>query len=143
MGGLKDHELMAKVRAAEFTFVTNNAVDFRRLFQYEPIHPGLVILIPNAMPSIQRALIFRRIGFYWRPRPRESSHRSQSEGRDIRDKRVRVSTTDRSGQRRKSEHPGPCSGQVSLASRPGACLSLSSPAHGALPPAKNPASPLS
>ena len=63
MGGLKDHELMAKVRAAEFTFVTNNAVDFRRLFQYEPIHPGLVILIPNAMPSIQRALFSAALDF--------------------------------------------------------------------------------
>jgi len=30
MGGLQDNELMEKVRAAEFTFVTNNAVDFRR-----------------------------------------------------------------------------------------------------------------
>jgi len=63
MGGLKDHQLMAKVRAAEFTFVTNNAVDFRRLFQYEPIHPGLVILIPNAAPLIQRALFSAALDF--------------------------------------------------------------------------------
>ena len=35
MGGLKDHELMAKIRAGDFTFVTNNAVDFRRRFQHE------------------------------------------------------------------------------------------------------------
>ena len=63
MGGLKDHELMAKVRAEEFTFVTNNAVDFRRLFRHEAIHPGLVILIPNATPSVQRALFSAVLDF--------------------------------------------------------------------------------
>jgi predicted nuclease of predicted toxin-antitoxin system len=58
MGGLKDHDLMEKVRAEEFTFVTNNAVDFRRLFRQEAIHPGLVILIPNETPPVQRARCF-------------------------------------------------------------------------------------
>ena len=56
MGGLKDHELMAKVRDKDFTFVTNNAVDFRRLFRKEPIHVGLVIIVPNVAPAIQREL---------------------------------------------------------------------------------------
>src|SRR5205807_10218368 len=50
------HELMVKVRTEEFTLVTNNAVDFRRLCRHEAIHPSLVILIPNAMPSVQRAV---------------------------------------------------------------------------------------
>jgi len=63
MGGLQDNELMEKVRAAEFTFVTNNAVDFRRLFRHEAIHPGLVILIPNATPSVQRALFSAALEF--------------------------------------------------------------------------------
>lgn len=40
----------------DFTFVTNNAVDFRRLFRREAIHAGLVIIVPNVVPAMQRAL---------------------------------------------------------------------------------------
>ncbi len=57
MSGLKDHELMRVIRARDFTFVTNNAPDFRRLFRTEPIHAGLVIVIPNVQPALQRALL--------------------------------------------------------------------------------------
>ena len=56
MSGLKDHELMLRIQNEDFTFVTNNAVDFRRLFAKEQIHAGLVIIVPNAVPAIQRAL---------------------------------------------------------------------------------------
>jgi predicted nuclease of predicted toxin-antitoxin system len=63
MGGLKDHELIAKIRAGDFTFVTNNAVDFRRRFRDEAVHPGLVILIPNATPSVQRTLFLAALDF--------------------------------------------------------------------------------
>ena len=56
LSGLKDHELMSRVRDEDFTFVTNNAIDFRRLFGKEQIHPGLVIFVPNVVPIIQRAL---------------------------------------------------------------------------------------
>ena len=54
--GLTDRQLMVKVQEMDFTLVTNNAVDFRRLFGKEHIHPGLVIIAPNAVPAIQRAL---------------------------------------------------------------------------------------
>jgi len=57
MSGLKDHELMLRIRDEDFTLVTNNAIDFRRLFQKERIHPGLVIVVPNVPPAIQRALL--------------------------------------------------------------------------------------
>ena len=57
MSGLKDHELMRIIRARDFTFVTNNALDFRRLFRGEPIHAGLVIVIPNVAPALQCALL--------------------------------------------------------------------------------------
>jgi predicted nuclease of predicted toxin-antitoxin system len=57
MGGLKDHELMPKIRAGEYTFVTNNAIDFRRLFKTEILHCGLVIIVPNVTPAIQRQLL--------------------------------------------------------------------------------------
>ena len=56
MSGLRDHELMARIRDEDFTLVTNNAIDFRRLFGKEPIHAGFVIVVPNVVPAIQRAL---------------------------------------------------------------------------------------
>jgi len=80
---------MVKVRAEEFTLMTNDAVDFRRLFRYEVIHPGLVILIPNATPPVQRALFSAALDFIGDLRPSEPGHRSRVEGRDIDDKRVR------------------------------------------------------
>ncbi len=54
--GRQDWNLMAPIREGSFTFVTNNAKDFRRLYAQEEIHAGLVILIPNAPPTDQRAL---------------------------------------------------------------------------------------
>ena len=57
MSGLKDHELMLRIRDEDFTLVTNNAIDFRRLFRKEQIHPGLVIFVPSVSPVIQRALL--------------------------------------------------------------------------------------
>ena len=57
MSGLKDHELMLRIRDEDFTLVTNNAIDFRRLFRKEHIHPGLVIFVPSVDPAIQRALL--------------------------------------------------------------------------------------
>jgi predicted nuclease of predicted toxin-antitoxin system len=57
MSGLKDHELMLRVGDEEFTLVTNNAIDFRRLFRKEHVHPGLVIIVPNVVPAIQRELL--------------------------------------------------------------------------------------
>lgn len=57
MSGLKDHQLMPTIREKDFTFVTNNTVDFKRLFRGEAIHAGLVIIIPNVVPAMQRALL--------------------------------------------------------------------------------------
>lgn len=57
MQGRKDPEVMEQVRAGEFTLVTNNAVDFRRLYAREDIHAGLVILLPQVKPEVQRALL--------------------------------------------------------------------------------------
>ena len=44
------------VPEGDFTFVTNNAKDFRRLYAREEVHAGLMILIPNAPPTEQRIL---------------------------------------------------------------------------------------
>jgi predicted nuclease of predicted toxin-antitoxin system len=57
MSGLKDHKLMRTIREKDFTLVTNNAVDFRQLFQRESIHAGLVIIVPCVAPAVQRALL--------------------------------------------------------------------------------------
>jgi len=56
LSGVKDWNLMAPIREGEFTLVTNNARDFRRLYAREEIHAGLVILIPNVTPEEQRVL---------------------------------------------------------------------------------------
>ena len=55
-GGVQDWNLMKPIQEGEFTFVTNNAKDFRRLYAQEDVHAGLVILIPNVPPSEQREL---------------------------------------------------------------------------------------
>lgn len=47
LSGVQDWNLMAPIQEGGFTFVTNNAKDFRRLYAQEEIHAGLVILIPN------------------------------------------------------------------------------------------------
>ncbi len=56
LSGVQDWNLMAPIREGPFTFVTNNAKDFRRLYAREEQHAGLVILIPNVRPEVQRVL---------------------------------------------------------------------------------------
>lgn len=51
--GTADRDLMPRIIADSFTFVTNNAVDFRRLFATEELHAGLVILLPNVRRALQ------------------------------------------------------------------------------------------
>jgi len=56
LSGVQDWSLMKPIRLGNFTFVTNNAKDFRRLYARETTHAGLVILVPNVTPSEQREL---------------------------------------------------------------------------------------
>ena len=56
LSGVQDWNLMAPIREGDFTSVTNNAKDFRRLYAQAEIHAGLVILIPNVPPTEQRML---------------------------------------------------------------------------------------
>jgi len=42
LAGAADWTLMGPIRSGEFTFVTNNAKDFRRLYAREANHMGLV-----------------------------------------------------------------------------------------------------
>lgn len=52
-----DWDLMPRIIADDYTFVTNNAADFRRLFAREEVHAGLIIVVPQVPPAEQRALL--------------------------------------------------------------------------------------
>jgi len=56
LGGQKDWQLLPVIREREFTFVTNNGADFLVLFGKEPLHPGIIIIVPNVTPVLQREL---------------------------------------------------------------------------------------
>ena len=56
LGGLKDWQLLPVIRERELTLVTNNGADFLALLGKEPLHPGIIIIVPNVMPVLQREL---------------------------------------------------------------------------------------
>jgi len=56
LASTKDHHLIPRILAGDFIFVTHNAVDFRRLYRGQPLHAGLIILVPQSPPWRQRAL---------------------------------------------------------------------------------------
>jgi hypothetical protein len=56
LSGQADWSLAERIIKDEFTFVTNNRVDFLQLFGKMDLHPGLIVLVPNLVPALQRAL---------------------------------------------------------------------------------------
>lgn len=56
MSGQPDWALADRIVKDEFTFVTNNRVDFIQLFGKMELHPGLVVLVPSVVPGLQLAL---------------------------------------------------------------------------------------
>lgn len=56
LSGKPDWELAERIVKDEITFVTNNRIDFIRLFGEMELHAGLIVIIPNVVPSVQRAL---------------------------------------------------------------------------------------
>ena len=56
LGGLKDWQLMRIIRAQEYTFVTNNRSDFLDLHGKESLHAGVIVIVPNVIPLLQREL---------------------------------------------------------------------------------------
>jgi hypothetical protein len=56
LGGLKDWQLLPVIREREYTFVTNNGADFLALVGKEPLHPEIIIIVPNVNPVLQREL---------------------------------------------------------------------------------------
>lgn len=53
---------MQRIIEDDFTFVTNNAGDFRRLYARQVLHAGLVIIVPSVEPARQRALFGSLLG---------------------------------------------------------------------------------
>jgi predicted nuclease of predicted toxin-antitoxin system len=56
LSGRPDWELAERIAKDELTFVTNNRVDFIQLFGQMELHAGLIIIVPNVVPALQRAL---------------------------------------------------------------------------------------
>ncbi len=56
LSGKPDRDLADRVITDEFTFVTNNRLDFLQLFARTELHAGLIVLVPNVVPALQRAL---------------------------------------------------------------------------------------
>lgn len=54
--GWKDWNVAQYAHDGDFVLVTNNASDFRRLYAAQPLHAGLVIIIPNVNRMLQRQL---------------------------------------------------------------------------------------
>ncbi len=56
LSGETDWDLMPRIVEGNFTFVTNNVRDFRKLYAKEELHTGLVIIVPQVLPARQRDL---------------------------------------------------------------------------------------
>lgn len=56
LSGEADWDLMPRIVAEDYTFVTNNARDFRKLYAREELHAGLIIIVPQVVPARQRDL---------------------------------------------------------------------------------------
>ena len=54
LGGETDWDLMPRIVDGDFTFVTNNARDFRKLYAQEELQAGRVIIVAQVLPVRQR-----------------------------------------------------------------------------------------
>ncbi len=54
--GWKDWNVANYANQGDFVLVTNNASDFRRLYATQPLHAGLVIMIPNVNRAEQQRI---------------------------------------------------------------------------------------
>jgi predicted nuclease of predicted toxin-antitoxin system len=55
--GWKDWNVIRYAGEGDFILVTNNASDFRQLYAAQPLHAGLVILIPAVSRVVQQRLL--------------------------------------------------------------------------------------
>jgi len=54
--GWSDHHVVRHAREHDFIVVTNNASDFRKLYATQPLHAGLIILLPSAGFEVHKQL---------------------------------------------------------------------------------------
>ncbi len=54
--GWKDWHVLRHASQGDFVLVTNNAVDFRKLYATQSLHAGLVIIIPSVGSELQQRL---------------------------------------------------------------------------------------
>jgi hypothetical protein len=54
--GWKDWNVVRYARDGDFVLVTNNASDFRQLYATQPLHAGLIIIIPAVGRPLQQKL---------------------------------------------------------------------------------------
>ena len=52
--GWKDWNVLRHAAKGDFVLVTNNAGDFGRLYKTQPLHAGLVMIIPNVNRAAQQ-----------------------------------------------------------------------------------------
>jgi predicted nuclease of predicted toxin-antitoxin system len=57
LNGTPDWQLANRVIQEDYTLVTNNRTDFLRLFKGAELHAGLIIIVPNVVPAMQRSLL--------------------------------------------------------------------------------------
>jgi predicted nuclease of predicted toxin-antitoxin system len=63
LSGQPDWALAERIIQDDFTFVTNNRLDFLQLFRKMDLHPGLIVIVPNVTPALQRALFQAALGY--------------------------------------------------------------------------------
>lgn len=56
MAGTSDRMLSTQIIGGDFTFVTNNARDFLRLYRGVDVHAGLLVILPSARKPDQLRL---------------------------------------------------------------------------------------
>jgi hypothetical protein len=81
LSGKPDRELAGRIAKDEFTFVTNNRIDFIPLFEKIELHSGLVIIVPNAVPVVQQALYSGCTSIREAKRSRQLCNRGEIESR--------------------------------------------------------------
>jgi len=64
LSGQQDRVMALRIITDEYTFVTNNRADFIQLLGKTAIHPGLIIVVPNVVPALQR-MLFGAALRYW------------------------------------------------------------------------------
>jgi predicted nuclease of predicted toxin-antitoxin system len=69
LGSSKDWDLMKLILDRDYIFVTNNRTDFLALYGHTQLHAGLVIIVPNVTPALQRELFQAALRFIGEQEP--------------------------------------------------------------------------